>query len=511
VAFIGIALAALEFSPLFGSGPRAAQAAAAPTTPTLSRYQETNPAIAYSGSWRASKFSAASGGREVFAWRSATSATVSFTGTGLSWIATKSPSCGIARVTLDGRTPILVDLYSAGYRHQQRVYSTGTLAAGKHTLKIEWTGKKNARAKNTLVYVDALDVTGSSSVAAGTAAPTTTPTALGATTTTLAPLTTTTAAATTTTTEAPAATTTTVAAATTTTAPAAPAPPAPAPPATYNARDFGARGDGVTDDAGAIQAAVNAARSAGGGTVYLPAGAYRLYAARGIDPDLGANIELFDDVTVTGAGPSATTIVAARDWASAFGAIRRTNVGVRDLTITSAGSEQDGIKFGVVTGALVENVVAHDIYIGVAMYSCTNPVVRNVKTYGCDTGVWIGQGETWPELSVGGLVEDCEGWGSNRVSFRVAGKYSAEQRATGVVLRRNYSHTDGRQDFLFTYAGSVTLEDCRTDVTGIHGIHICGVAGATLTRSTAPFVSTEQNDPYLFANYGGASSDIVMQ
>jgi hypothetical protein len=44
----------------------------------------------------------------------------------------------------------------------------------------------------------------------------------------------------------------------------------------YNARDYGAVGDGVTDDTAAIQAAMVAADAVGGGTVYLPAGTYRV-------------------------------------------------------------------------------------------------------------------------------------------------------------------------------------------------------------------------------------------
>jgi len=43
-----------------------------------------------------------------------------------------------------------------------------------------------------------------------------------------------------------------------------------------NVRNFGAVGDGSTNDAPAIQAALNAARDAGGGWVIVPAGTYRL-------------------------------------------------------------------------------------------------------------------------------------------------------------------------------------------------------------------------------------------
>src|SRR5689334_5137221 len=41
----------------------------------------------------------------------------------------------------------------------------------------------------------------------------------------------------------------------------------------YNIRDFGAIGDGKTNDAAAIQAAIDACHAAGGGRVVIPAGA----------------------------------------------------------------------------------------------------------------------------------------------------------------------------------------------------------------------------------------------
>src|SRR6266498_4028659 len=45
--------------------------------------------------------------------------------------------------------------------------------------------------------------------------------------------------------------------------------------ATYNVRDYGAKGDGSTNDTPAIQAAINAASSAGGGVVEFPSGNYK--------------------------------------------------------------------------------------------------------------------------------------------------------------------------------------------------------------------------------------------
>ena len=50
-------------------------------------------------------------------------------------------------------------------------------------------------------------------------------------------------------------------------------PPLPAiPPRTFAVTDFGAKGDGVTDNTKAVQAAINAASAKGGGTVIVPGG-----------------------------------------------------------------------------------------------------------------------------------------------------------------------------------------------------------------------------------------------
>src|SRR5215203_5203522 len=59
---------------------------------------------------------------------------------------------------------------------------------------------------------------------------------------------------------------------------AAGAPPRslPAAPQTFNLADFGAVGDGVTDDGPALQAALDAVIAAGGGTLLVPAGRFAI-------------------------------------------------------------------------------------------------------------------------------------------------------------------------------------------------------------------------------------------
>jgi hypothetical protein len=71
----------------------------------------------------------------------------------------------------------------------------------------------------------------------------------------------------------------------------------------YDVSRYGAVGDGVVDDTPAIQAAVNAAVIAGGGTVYLPAGTYRL-SRQGVSASAagGYAVRLATGVSLRGAG-----------------------------------------------------------------------------------------------------------------------------------------------------------------------------------------------------------------
>ncbi len=336
------------------SGAEMVTAAVGGTT----RYEQTNENISYTGYWRTTSAASYSAGNEKRASTSGASLTATFTGTSLTWIASTGPFNGMARVTLDGRTPVLLDLFSASTLYRRAVYSTGFLARGSHTVKIEWTGRRNPMSMSTRVSVDALDVMGS--LVPGLPATATTPQAPSTTTTRPTPTTTT------------------------------PGPPATAPPTTATAvrgvisvRDYGAKGDGSSNDTSAIQACLNAAASQGK-TCYLPAGTYRTYT---LNPPNG--------VTMQGAGAGQTTIrtLAAKGAAiDSFDLVNKSYVTIQDLSLI--GASTDGHMYGNDQGIYMAN--SHNItiknvqfnYWTFAMRTGSDGAVRgssNISVIGCRT------------------------------------------------------------------------------------------------------------------------------
>ena len=76
------------------------------------RYQQNDAHLAYSGAWNRASTASASAGGFSYADAKSSSVTVAFSGTSLSWIGKKGPVYGIAKVVVDKRAPVYVNLYS---------------------------------------------------------------------------------------------------------------------------------------------------------------------------------------------------------------------------------------------------------------------------------------------------------------------------------------------------------------------------------------------------------------
>jgi beta-galactosidase GanA len=126
-------------------------------------YDDTSPALQYSGSWTHAGPSTAyawdAGQTESWSSQAGASVTVSFAGTAVQWIGPKNTNGGIADVSIDGRQVATVDTYTpAGKQFQQVLFSTSGLPDGTHTLTITVTGQEDAASSSDLVDIDAINV-----------------------------------------------------------------------------------------------------------------------------------------------------------------------------------------------------------------------------------------------------------------------------------------------------------------------------------------------------------------
>jgi hypothetical protein len=130
--------------------------------PSVSRFQDNDPSVAYTADWmqpgvsnlwsgETAKQSVTVGGRATF----------SFTGTSVRWIGERGFGTGVANVSIDGQLIGQVDTSTVNQEGYQAVLFSATgLASGAHTLTIEVVGRNNEPPGATVarVVIDAFDV-----------------------------------------------------------------------------------------------------------------------------------------------------------------------------------------------------------------------------------------------------------------------------------------------------------------------------------------------------------------
>ncbi len=134
---------------------------------TISRQQETDPALVFAGTgWAQGVMGDEySGGTAAGSLTAGDRATFTFTGTGVRWLGELGPdNGGIARVILDGTFIQEVDTYAPSpdpSHHsvfQAEHFKATALVDTTHTLTIEVTGRQDPAAARATVVVDAFDV-----------------------------------------------------------------------------------------------------------------------------------------------------------------------------------------------------------------------------------------------------------------------------------------------------------------------------------------------------------------
>ena len=135
------------------------------------RIEENNPSITYSGTWYSNGASPNSAGRAVLTNEKSARISLTFTGSGVTWVGVADSYSGIAQVYLDG-TLNTVDTYSPGTKYQMPLFAAHGLASGPHTISIEVLHVRDANTSGSWVWLDGFDIENGAVVAGGLSATT---------------------------------------------------------------------------------------------------------------------------------------------------------------------------------------------------------------------------------------------------------------------------------------------------------------------------------------------------
>jgi hypothetical protein len=225
-----------------------------------------------------------------------------------------------------------------------------------------------------------------------------------------------------------------------------------------NVKDFGALGDGVTDDTVAIQLAFNSAQILGRSTaVYFPAGTY-------MTTGLILHTAVANHVSIAGDGAESSIIRLVADTLPTFAAvisIRRDNVSFSDIQI-------DGNSAGIVANEDYDCVLIDADFV--SLNSC---VIANAGRDGISTPITVVTEAVHDKLTVSeceinssgrygiylntttdSQVTSCRIFGSGNHSIFVAGK-AASAESSELIIRGNHVNNDPALAFRVHGGGAI--------------------------------------------------------
>jgi hypothetical protein len=135
------------------------------------RLEQDDPAIVYSGNWYSNESPLHSGGVAALTNAPGARVTLTFTGTGITWVGVMDGWAGLATVHVDGAMTV-VNSYRDPADYQTTVYSARGLSSGTHTLTIEVTHERAAGTDGSWVWIDAFEIENGAGVPGGVTAST---------------------------------------------------------------------------------------------------------------------------------------------------------------------------------------------------------------------------------------------------------------------------------------------------------------------------------------------------
>ncbi len=159
-----------------------------------------------------------------------------------------------------------------------------------------------------------------------------------------------------------------------------------------NAKDYGATGNGSTDDYPSLQAALNVVAVAGKGALFIPAGTYML----------SQDLVVPSNCLILGAGRGSTLKAAVNSLTNCLKLSSVSHCMIANLQIdgNKANVQQIGIQYVSLSGILITNsddititgCYIHDCYVSGIMANggCTNLVISNNRLVACfDNQIYV--------------------------------------------------------------------------------------------------------------------------
>ncbi len=269
----------------------------------------------------------------------------------------------------------------------------------------------------------------------------------------------------------------------------------------YNVKNFGATGNGQTNDTLAIQAALDAARDAGGGQVYIPEGTY-IITGTGNASD-GA-LRVYSNTELYGDGMGETNLKLEDGWSAKITGLIRTPVNqvthdvvIRDLTLDgnrdNTTADVDGIMTGVLPGSpkqddtiLIERVEIHDVSrIAFNPHEqTTNLVIRDSVAHHNSWDGFIA------DFSSNAIYENNVAFANDRHGFNVV------THSHDVVLRNNIAYDNAEYGIVIQRGGGSQTIDGWEDMLNTRIL----VEGNTIYGNRRGIVLKQTEDSQVIGN-----------